>query len=461
MTPDEPPLMQRYETRRDEGRVDSARSGGRFARIVRGVQVRLRFVIVLAAAFLIVGMWGNLRNVWDTCRHRLFGASAGQQSVSIDTEYFCPMCPGVISDWPAVCPVCSMDLVRRKKGEAILLPEGVVARMQLSPYRVQLAGIATSVIENRPLAREFTVAGRLVEISAPESTPAGAENGRGGSAAASNLSLECDVPIGDLALLTPLTPGRSAQIIFDEALGGAALSGRIEAPDSPVGAAPGRRMAIVRIRLLEAPPWARPGMYGQARVALPLAELEPFASLHKASWPDSAPGFAAVPESAVVDTGRRRVVFVETMPGMFDGIEVTLGPRCGDYFPVLKGIESGQKVATVGAFLIDAEARRSPNLAAAYFGAARTSDTQASGAAAAPKPASKRAKKQAAIKLSAADLQLVKRQKICPVTEADLDSMGGPVPVDVAGQRVFICCKACEKPLKADPQKYLAKLKKN
>ena len=46
------------------------------------------------------------------------------------------------------------------------------------------------------------------------------------------------------------------------------------------------------------------------------------------------------------------------------------------------------------------------------------------------------------------------------MTEADLDSMGGPVPVDVAGQRVFICCKGCEKARKANPQKYLAKLKK-
>ena len=59
-----------------------------------------------------------------------------------------------------------------------------------------------------------------------------------------------------------------------------------------------------------------------------------------------------------------------------------------------------------------------------------------------------------------ADEQLVKQQKICPVTEADLDSMGGPIPVEVAGQRVFICCKGCEKALKADPEKYLAKLKR-
>jgi membrane fusion protein, copper/silver efflux system len=62
----------------------------------------------------------------------------------------------------------------------------------------------------------------------------------------------------------------------------------------------------------------------------------------------------AMPQSAVVDTGARRIVFVESMPGMFDGVEVVLGQRCGDFYPVVSGIEPGQKVAIAGAFLLDA-----------------------------------------------------------------------------------------------------------
>jgi Cu(I)/Ag(I) efflux system membrane fusion protein len=241
------------------------------------------------------------------------------------------------------------------------------------------------------------------------------------------------------------------------------VKGRVELPD-PSAKGPGpRRSAFVRIRISDTPAWARAGMYGTARIAVPLTKLEPFASLRKAAPTEPADGFPSVPESAVVDTGSRRVVFVETMAGMFDGVEVTLGPRCGDYYPVIKGLSSGQRVASVGAFLIDAEARLSPDLAAAYFGAARTVDPGAasSGAASAgaKPPTAKRSKKTGPAKLSVADEQSVKQQKICPVTEADLDSMGGPIPVEVAGRRVFICCKACEKPLKADPQKYLAKLK--
>lgn len=439
-------------------------AAGRMSQIARAIQVRLRFVVVLVVAFLVVGAWGNLRNVWETWRHRLVGSHAGQQAVSIDTEYFCPMCPGVISDWPALCPVCSMDLVRRKKGEAPLLPEGVVARMQLSPYRIQLAGISTSVVELRLLAREIAVAGRLVEappVETADPSVGGAEKESVTNSASAGLALECTVSRGDWKLLAP---GRPAQVTLDEAGGAAVLAGCVEHTSARADLPPGRRTATVRIRLTDAAAWAQPGMYGTARVSVPLSEIEPFVSLRKGSRPEAAAGITAVPESAVVDTGSRRVVFVETMAGMFDGVEVALGPRCGDYYPVIKGLEAGQKIATVGAFLIDAEARLSPDLAAAYFGAARTAEPGAGGSttgSAAPKlQAAKRSKKAGKEKLSAADELLVKKQKICPVTEADLDSMGGPVAVDVAGERVFICCKGCEKALKADPQKYLAKLKK-
>jgi hypothetical protein len=66
----------------------------------------------------------------------------------------------------------------------------------------------------------------------------------------------------------------------------------------------------------------------------------------------------SVPESAVVDRGRERLVYVETMPGLFDGVSVELGRRCGAYYPVVKGLKSGQRVASAGAFLIDAETGR-------------------------------------------------------------------------------------------------------
>jgi hypothetical protein len=78
----------------------------------------------------------------------------------------------------------------------------------------------------------------------------------------------------------------------------------------------------------------------------------------------------AVPETAVVDTGARKIVYVESSPGVFDGREVVLGPRAGAYFPVIRGVGAGARVATAGSFLVDAETRLDPAAAGAYFGAA-------------------------------------------------------------------------------------------
>ncbi len=60
--------------------------------------------------------------------------------------------------------------------------------------------------------------------------------------------------------------------------------------------------------------------------------------------------------------------------------------------------------------------------------------------------------------LNAEDRSLAEKQKICPVGDAPLGSMGPPVKVNVAGHDVFLCCEHCEAPLKAEPEKYLAKI---
>lgn len=66
---------------------------------------------------------------------------------------------------------------------------------------------------------------------------------------------------------------------------------------------------------------------------------------------------------------------------------------------------------------------------------------------------------EALSKLSADDLKLALAQEKCPVG-GQLGSMGKPIKVMVKGQAVFVCCKGCVDPLKADPDKYLAMLKK-
>ncbi|MBI2930762.1 MAG: efflux RND transporter periplasmic adaptor subunit [Planctomycetes bacterium] len=77
----------------------------------------------------------------------------------------------------------------------------------------------------------------------------------------------------------------------------------------------------------------------------------------------------AVPFSAVIDTGLQKIVFVEEAEGVYNGVKIEVGPRAGEYYPIIRGLTPGQRVVTSGAFLLDAEARLNPAAKAAYFGA--------------------------------------------------------------------------------------------
>ena len=63
----------------------------------------------------------------------------------------------------------------------------------------------------------------------------------------------------------------------------------------------------------------------------------------------------AIPQSAVIDSGSRRVAFVAKGDGVFEPRNVVLGLR-GDHFIEIKdGLSEGERIVTTGNFLIDAE----------------------------------------------------------------------------------------------------------
>jgi hypothetical protein len=59
--------------------------------------------------------------------------------------------------------------------------------------------------------------------------------------------------------------------------------------------------------------------------------------------------------------------------------------------------------------------------------------------------------------LDQSDQARIARQRVCPVTGAELDSMGGPVKVLVGGQPLYLCCKGCLSKVKNAPEKFLPK----
>ncbi len=71
-----------------------------------------------------------------------------------------------------------------------------------------------------------------------------------------------------------------------------------------------------------------------------------------------------VPNSAVIDSGTRRIVLVQLAEGRFEPREVKLGARTDNYVEVMDGVKDGEQVVVAANFLIDAES----NLKAAIAG---------------------------------------------------------------------------------------------
>jgi RND family efflux transporter MFP subunit len=110
---------------------------------------------------------------------------------------------------------------------------------------------------------------------------------------------------------------------------------------------PATRTLPVRIEFANPGLALRPGMFAQ--VTLDVAETEGL----------------VIPDSAVLDTGREQLVFVESVDSSFVPRTVTLGARGDGDVQVLSGLWEGEKVAVQANFLLDSESR----LRAAFAGA--------------------------------------------------------------------------------------------
>ena len=63
----------------------------------------------------------------------------------------------------------------------------------------------------------------------------------------------------------------------------------------------------------------------------------------------------AVPDSAVIDSGTRRIVLVDKGEGRFEPREVKIGTKAGAWYPIVEGVNEGERVVVSATFLIDSE----------------------------------------------------------------------------------------------------------
>ncbi len=63
----------------------------------------------------------------------------------------------------------------------------------------------------------------------------------------------------------------------------------------------------------------------------------------------------AVPATAILDSGVRKIAYVERTPGKYVPVAVKIGSRAGDFYPVLDGLKEGDRVVVRGNFLLDSQ----------------------------------------------------------------------------------------------------------
>jgi RND family efflux transporter MFP subunit len=136
--------------------------------------------------------------------------------------------------------------------------------------------------------------------------------------------------------------------ITSESAPGAKLRGQVNFLEPMANAQ--TRTTVARIEVANPGMRLRPGMFAQVRFAL------------------SGQHTLAVPRSAVVDTGTRKLVYVAKGNGVFEAHEVQLGAVGDDYYPIMSGLNEGDRIVTEGNFLLDSQTRISGGMSGMFGG---------------------------------------------------------------------------------------------
>lgn len=151
-------------------------AGGKLWTFLRVLNVRLRFVVLMAVVGLIAARWETIVNTVDRWRRPAPAPGAASQPAgtsahdhdhagmaAAEVEYYCPMHPHIRQAMPGHCPICGMALVERVKQAQAAMPPGagVLARVQLTPQKMLMGRIGTSPVEYRMLTREVRAVGAI------------------------------------------------------------------------------------------------------------------------------------------------------------------------------------------------------------------------------------------------------------------------------------------------------------
>lgn len=335
-------------------------------------------------------------------------SDSAQKSAGEKAKYHCPMHPTYVSDKPGDCPICGMRLVPIDSGQADTSGENQAgdaatdrASVSLSQDKQQLIGMRTAPAERRDLEILIRASGRVAydpdlynaiieyreainskEKVADSSWPDVQERADAlikssvlrlrqmglSQSQINKLSGETKDPTNLLLgekggsvwvyaqiyeYEAGLVKAGQTMEVTSSASPGQSLKGRVVAVDSILD--PETRTLRVRGEVQNPENLLKPEMYVDAVIHVSLGKK------------------LAVPAEAVLDSGTRKIVFVESAPGKFDPREVKVGRKAEDHYEILSGIQESEKVVVSANFLIDSESRLKAALS--QTGAAPGGDT--------------------------------------------------------------------------------------
>lgn len=163
------------------------------------------------------------------------------------------------------------------------------------------------------------------------------------------------------------------------------------------------------------------------------------------------PEALTVPASAVIDSGKRKTVYVVVGEGIFEPREVVTGWQASDKVEIIKGLQPGEKIVVSGTFLLDSESRM--KLAAARLMEEKAEQpaaplVPAAAAAPAPPPA-----------IPATPTQGITANKVkdpvCGMSVNQEQAAADDLTVELAGTTYWFCSADCKAQFAQDPLRFL------
>jgi membrane fusion protein, copper/silver efflux system len=427
--------------------------------VVKVVELRLRFIVLMAGTGLVFAYWDTLWNRYD----KWMRPASAHHVVAVDFEFYCPMHPSVVQEEPGSCPICGMTLAKRQRGEKTPLPVGVTARVELSPLRIAQAGIKTAEVGYSPMSQTLTTVG---VVAFDERRIANIVSKVAGKSRVETLYVNVtgqEVVAGQR--LAELYSPELSQAIQELLIAALRTEPAVQPQTELARSLLSDRRALVRASSEKLQRWGITGaqieqVLQRGKSDFKFTILSPIGGhvfkknvVEGQEVPEGFPMFEVVD----LDTVWIQAQVYEHQLGMVhegQAALATVEAFSGETFPgklefIQPHLDPASRTVEVRYALDNPGHRLRPGM----FATVRLDTPMAE----TPAFRSRIAAAQAAsgkgrlVRLSLT----VDEQRTCPVTTAKLGSMGEPISVELEGGKIWTCCSACPPKLKAQPAKYL------